>query len=85
MSNIVMFLYRGHSTSMSLRKGEGIDKKSDKKLHRREDVQPKKVMSLTHFYVLFSVTQSFLLGLKLNNITATNKKSTSKSLSVYLS
>ena len=65
MSNIVIFLYRGHSTSMSLGKGEGIDKKSNKKLHRKEDVWPKKVMSLTHFYVLFSVTQSFLLGLKL--------------------
>ena len=67
MSNIVLFLYRGHSTSPSLRKWKGIDEKNnknDKKLHRKEDVWPKKVMSFTHFYVLFSVTQSFLLGLK---------------------
>ena len=35
MSNIVMFLYRGHSTSTSLGKWKGIDQKSDKKLHRK--------------------------------------------------
>ena len=42
MSNIVMVPYRGHPTSTSLAKGEGIDEKSDKKLHGKKDVRPKK-------------------------------------------
>ena len=41
----------------------GVDETSDKKLHKKEDVQPKKRCPSHKFvYVLFSVTQSFLLG-----------------------
>ena len=46
---------------MSLGEGEGVDKESNKKWHRKGGVQSKKVMTLTK--ILFSVTQSlFLLG-----------------------
>ena len=37
-----MNLYRDHSASMSLGKGEGEDKESNKKGHIKEDVQSKK-------------------------------------------
>ena len=59
-----MYLYRGHSASMSLEKGEGVDEESNKNLHRKEDVQSKKSCpSHRFFYALFPVTESlFLLG-----------------------
>ena len=67
---------------MSLGKGEGVDKKSDKKWHRKEDVESKKwYPSHKFFYALFSVTQFlFLLGFlwSPDNITVSNKKTTSK-------
>ena len=59
-----MNLYRDHSASTSLGKGEGVDEKSNKKWHRKEGAQPKKwCPAYNFFYVLFFVTQSlFLLG-----------------------
>ena len=71
----------GHSASMSLGKGEGEAEESNKNWHRKEGVQSKKwCPSRKFFYALFSGTQSFLLGLSWSsdNITVTNKKSTSK-------
>ena len=76
-----MYLYRGHSASTSLGKGEGVGEESSRKWHRKDGVQPKKYLSHKFFYVLFSVTQSlFLLGFSSSpgNMTASNKKSTSK-------
>ena len=70
-----MFLYRGHSASMPLRKQEGVEEKSNKKWYRTDGVLSKKVN------LLFSVTQSiFLLGFSRSSdsTTASNKKSTSK-------
>ena len=78
----IMYLYKGHSASTSLRKRKGVDKESNKKCHRKERLQSRKwCPSHKVFYLLFSVTQSlFLLGFSWNsdNITASNKKSTSK-------
>ena len=54
---------------------------------KKIDVQPKKwCPSHKFFYVLFLVTQFFLLGFSCSsdNTTANNKKNTSKSISVYL-
>ena len=60
----------------------GVNEGSNKKWHRKEGVQSKKwCPSHKFFYVLFPVTQSlFLLGFSWSpdNITARNKKSTSK-------
>ena len=59
--------------------GREVDEENNKKWHRKESVQLKRWHKF--FYVLFSVTQSlFLLGFSQspNNITASNKKSTSK-------
>ena len=59
----VMCLYRDYSASTSIRKGEREDKESNRKWHRKESVQLKNwCPSYKFFYVLFSVTQSFLLG-----------------------
>ena len=57
-------------------KREGVDTKSDK-----YDIGVTQIL-----LVLFSVTQSFLLGSSehSDNITASNKKNIFKSLSVYL-
>ena len=77
---IMMYLlYRGYSASTSLKKGEGEDKQSDRKWE--EGVQSKKwCHSNKFFYVLFSVTQSFLFcfSWSSDNITVSKKKSTSK-------
>ena len=76
-----MYLYMGHSTSTSLGKGERVNGESNKKWHRKEDVQSKKWCPWhKFFYVLFSVTQSFLLGFSwsFDNITVSNKKNTFK-------
>ena len=48
-----MYLYRDHSTIMSLGEGEGVDKESNKKWHRKGGVQSKKVMTLTKFLLGF--------------------------------
>ena len=79
----IMYLYGGHSASMSLGKEEGIHEESNKKWHRKEGVQSKKwCPSHKFFYVLFPVTQSlFFLGFSRrpdDDITARNKKNTSK-------
>ena len=61
----------------------GVDEKSNKKWHKKEGVQPKNwCPSYKFFYVLFSVTHSFLLGFSwsTDNIITSNKKNTSKSL-----
>ena len=76
-----MYLYMGHSTSTSLGKGERVNGESNKKWHRKEDVQSKNWCPWhKFFYVLFSVTQSFLLGFSwsFDNITVSNKKNTFK-------
>ena len=77
-----MYHYRDHSPSMSLEKGGGVDKDSNKKRHRKEGVQSKKWCSSHNFdYVLFSLTQSlFLHGSSWSSdiITASNKKNPSK-------
>ena len=74
---------------MSLEKGNGVDKESNEKCNGKEDVQSKKwFLSHKFFYVTFSVTQSlFLLGFSWNsdNITASNKKRTSKKESITVS
>ena len=71
------------------RKREHVDKESNKKWHRKEDMQSKKwCPSHKFFYVLFSVTQSlFLLGFSSSpgNITASNKKSISKKVPTSIS
>ena len=75
-----MYLYRGHSAITSLRKGERVDKRATK-MTQEGGRAVKNVMSLTKFfYVLFFVTQSFLLSFSWSpdNITASNKKSISK-------
>ena len=78
----ILYLYRGHSSSTSLGKGQGVDEERNTKWHRKEDVQSKNRCPLhKFFYALFSVTQSLsLLGFSWgrSNITASNKKSTSK-------
>ena len=78
----IMYLYGGHSASMSLGKEEGIHEESNKKWHRKEGVQSKKwCLSHKFFYVLFPVTQYlyfFGFSWSPNNITASNKKSISK-------
>ena len=52
-----MYLYRGHTTSTSLRMQERVDEESNKKRYRTDGAQSEKIN------VLFSVTQStFLLG-----------------------
>ena len=79
----MMNLYRDHAAKTSFGKGEGVDKESNKKWHRKEGVQSRKF-----FYVLFSVTQSlFLLVFSISpgNITANNKKSTSKKVPTSIS
>ena len=85
----IMNLYRDHAASRSLGKGEGVDEESNKKWHRKEGVQYKKwCPSHKFFYAIFSVTQSlFLLGFSSNpgNITATNKKSSSKKVPTSIS
>ena len=62
--------------------GRGVDEESNSKWHRKEGVQSKKWCPSEKFvYILFSVTQSlFLLGFSQSsdNITASNKNSTSK-------
>ena len=84
-----MNLYRDHSASMSLGKGEGEDKESNKKWHIKEDVQSKKwCPSHIFFNVFFSVTQSlFLLGFSSSpdDSTASNKNSTSKKVPTSIS
>ena len=53
----------GYSTSTSLGKGEREQFEKVTKKHRKEEVQSKKWYASHKFsYVLFSVTQSFLLG-----------------------
>ena len=62
-------------------RGKGVDEESNKKWHRKDDVQSKKwCPSHKFFYVFFAVTKSFLLGFwcSSDNITASDKKSTSK-------
>ena len=57
-----MYLYRGHLARVLLRKGEGVDKESNKKTQKGE-YAVKKVISVTQILLCtFSVTQSFLLG-----------------------
>ena len=77
-----MNLYRDHSASTSLGKGEVVDEEKHKKSHRKEGVRWKKwCPSHNIFFVLFSATQSlFLLGFSSSpgNITVRIKKSTSK-------
>ena len=76
-----MYLYRGHSASRFFGKGQGEDKESNRKWHREEGVHLKKWCPSHKFsYVLFSVTQTFLLGFSWSsaNITLSKKKSTSK-------
>ena len=79
-SNIVMYLYRGRSTSTPLGKGRGVDKKRQK-WHRKEGVWPKKWCSHKIFYVIFPVTESFFLGFSWSSdsTTASNKRNTSNS------
>ena len=58
-----------------------IDEENNKKWHRKEDVQSKKWCPWhKFFYVLFCVTQTFLVGFSWSsdNITASNKKNTSR-------
>ena len=43
----IMYLYRGHSAGKSIGKGEGEYKESNRKWHRKEGVQSKKIISLT--------------------------------------
>ena len=43
----IMYLYRGHSAGKSIGKGEGDYKESNRKWHRKEGVQSKKIISLT--------------------------------------
>ena len=77
---IYIYIYRGHSATTSLGKLERVDNESNKK-HRKESVQSKKwYHSHKFFCVLFSVKQSFRLGFSwsYDNITANNKKRTSK-------
>ena len=85
----MMNLYRDHAAKTSFGKGEGVDKESNKKWHRKEGVQSKKWCPLhKFFYVLFSVTQSlFLLGFSSSpgNITASNKKNASKKVPTIVS
>ena len=84
-----MNLYRDHSASTSLRKGEGVDEEKHKKWHRKEGVQWKKwCLSHKFLYVPFSVTQSlFLLDFSssADNITASIKKSTLKKVPTSIS
>ena len=82
---VVLCCYRGHSTSISLGKRKDEDKKWQK-WHGKRDVQPKKwCVSHKFFDVIYLITQSFPLGFSCSpgNITESNKKNTSKSLSVY--
>ena len=69
----IMHLYSADSASTSLGKGEGVDKGSYKKCSQE-------CFSHKFFYVLFSVTQSFLLRFSwsCDNNTASNKKSISE-------
>ena len=64
---------------MSLGKGESRQRKQQK-WHRKDSLQSKKwCSSHKFFYVLFSVTQFFLgVSWSSHNITASNKKNTSK-------
>ena len=76
----LIYIYRDHSASTSLGKEGEVEKKATKR-HRKESVQSKKrYHSHKFFYVLFSVTQSFLLCFSgsSDNITANNKKGISK-------
>ena len=62
----IVYLYRAHSTSMSLGKRESIDKESNKKRRRKEGVQSKKwCLSHKFFYALFFYTY-FLNGSMFN-------------------
>ena len=75
----IFHLYSSNSASTSLGKREGVDKGSNKKWPKKEGMQSR--MFLKHFfYVLFSMTQSFLLRFSwsCDNTTASNKKSISK-------
>ena len=92
----IMNLYRDHPASTSLGKEEGVDEEMHKKWRRKEDVRWKKwclshkflYVSHKFLYVLFPVTQSlFLLGFSSSpgNITASNKKSTSKKVPTSIS
>ena len=75
------YLYRGHSASTSLEKGEEEDKESNRKRLGKDSVQSKEwCPSHKLFCVLFSVTQSFLPGFSWSSdkITVSKKKSTSK-------
>ena len=66
---------------------EGVGQKSDEKWHRKERVQPEKWFASHKFFDEFLfVTQSSLLGFSWSsdNITASYKENTLKSLSVYL-
>ena len=84
-----MNLYRDHSASTSLRKGEGVDEEKHKKWHRKEGVRWKKWCPSHKFlYVSFPVTQSlFLLDFSSSvvNITACIKKSTLKKVPTSIS
>ena len=77
----ILYLFRDHSASTSIGKGKKKDKESNRKLHRKEGVQSKKwCFSHKFSYILFSVTQSFLLGFSWSsdNITVSKKTNTSK-------
>ena len=64
-SQYYVSLYRGHSTSTSLGKGEGEDKESNRRLHRKEGVQSKKdvphTISSTYFFFCNSIFPSWFL------------------------
>ena len=71
----IMYLYRSLSGNRSLGDREGEDKESNRGLQSKNWGPSDKF-----FYVLFSGTQSFLLGFSgsSDNITVSKKKSTSK-------
>ena len=76
----ILHLFRDHSASLSIGKGKGKDKEINRKLYRKDGVQSKKWCSSHKFsYILFSVTQFFLLAFSWSsdNITV-SKKNTSK-------
>ena len=89
----IMYLYGGHQQVRHLKKATKRTKRkleeTNRKWHKKQRVQSKKSCpAQKFFYVLFSVTQSlFLLSFSWSpdNITASNKKSTSKKSPTSLS
>ena len=71
----IMYLCMGHSATRHLEGGKQTNKSTENDIERRSCQSKKWCLSHKLFYILFSITQSFLLGFSWSSdITGSNKK-----------